>query len=314
MTEFFGEALSQGRRILSDLAIPFDRLQPLKGGGRNVVLSVDGRLVLRLARDVPVGSLLAEAEILRQLGAHTRFPTVLQAGVKDGWTYQLQRFVSGVSPIHLWSRLTEAQKRVLIARLSEDLRIMHACGRDGFGCHGEAPRIVTWRDYCAQDLADLITRAEARHVLPDFTRDSRLFFDAHGVVLGEGRRGCLVHNDLWFGNMLVDQGELTAVLDFELAFWGEPDTDLFKFEFFCRRPEDYGCEGDFADAMPLMAEFYPDLFVPDVARRLDLYDLIFTWRQLLYGLDRGGQEAPSYVAFARRHLARLLGGRIQRLV
>jgi aminoglycoside phosphotransferase (APT) family kinase protein len=59
---------------------------------------------------------------------------------------------------------------------------------------------------------------------------------AHGFAQGAGlldgpHRPCLTHFDLWDANVLVRQGdggwELSAVIDWERAFWGDPLADVF---------------------------------------------------------------------------------------
>ena len=50
-----------------------------------------------------------------------------------------------------------------------------------------------------------------------------------GVIQEATRRGdgtVLVHGDYWLGNLLVDAGEVVAVLDWTRAHWGEPTEDV----------------------------------------------------------------------------------------
>ncbi len=60
--------------------------------------------------------------------------------------------------------------------------------------------------------------------------DPHPVFDLAFRWLGErrpqARRPCVVHGDFRMGNVLVDSGGLTAVLDWELAYLGDPAFDL----------------------------------------------------------------------------------------
>lgn len=51
----------------------------------------------------------------------------------------------------------------------------------------------------------------------------------------------LVHNDFRTGNYMVDEGRLTAVLDWEFANWGEPAADI---GWFCAKCWRFGTSGE----------------------------------------------------------------------
>ena len=41
-------------------------------------------------------------------------------------------------------------------------------------------------------------------------------------ALDEVTEACLVHWDLWDGNIFIHEGQISGIIDFERAFWGEP--------------------------------------------------------------------------------------------
>jgi aminoglycoside phosphotransferase (APT) family kinase protein len=50
----------------------------------------------------------------------------------------------------------------------------------------------------------------------------------HAEAFNSVTEPCLIHWDLWNGNIIVDGGRITGILDFERVFWGDP---LMEFNF-----------------------------------------------------------------------------------
>ncbi len=70
--------------------------------------------------------------------------------------------------------------------------------------------------------------AKYRRWLAELGADGRLFAELDWLEQNAPpqRRTCLVHRDFRSGNFLVEDGRLTAVLDWEFAGWGDPHEDI----------------------------------------------------------------------------------------
>lgn len=91
-----------------------------------------------------------------------------------------------------------------------------------------------WTTVGAQ--AGLLTAGELAHI-------RRLFFLA-APCLDEITQPCLVHTDLWEGNVLVEAGEFAAIIDADRALWGDPMFEFSSIQWTYREPafwEGYGC-------------------------------------------------------------------------
>jgi len=122
---------------------------------------------------------------------------------------------------------------------------------------------------------------------------------SHGVVL---------HGDFGPFNLLVEDGEITALLDFEWARVGPRDLDLMM-PVFIAQLEDLWGEG--TDALPFLRwleEDYPYLFAAhDLDRRLRLYGLCLGLRTLVWWPPSG--PVPTLEkAHPTHQLRRLLEG------
>jgi aminoglycoside phosphotransferase (APT) family kinase protein len=91
----------------------------------------------------------------------------------------------------------------------------------------------------------------------------------------------IIHGDIYLGNILVANGRVSALLDFEFARLGPADLEVISIvraldaerRLGIRRPP----------LLEWLRQDYPELFAaPDLDRRLWLYALAYTLRQILF--------------------------------
>ena len=197
----------------------------------------DGTFVLKVAprADTPVYFVerhLMERERTiapRLRSAHPLVPEYLSFFEIDGRHAFLQRFVPG----RLWhaveSSLTEAENAELWRQLGAVARVIHSETGDHFGYPEPFVGAPTWSEFIERNvegLADDCLRLDRMH--PDVEEFLRILPRFRGR-LDEVTTPRLLHGDLWSRNVLID-GEaadirITAVIDGERAFWGDPLAD-----------------------------------------------------------------------------------------
>lgn len=94
----------------------------------------------------------------------------------------------------------------------------------GYFAQPEQPG-CTWRDCFANMLRDLLLDGwEAGVVLPLGYEELFHRLESHFDALDEVETPCLLHWDLWDGNIFVDPHthKITGVIDYERALWGDP--------------------------------------------------------------------------------------------
>ncbi len=92
----------------------------------------------------------------------------------------------------------------------------------------------------------------------------------------------IIHGDAVFGNMIVHEGQIKALLDFEWARKGPRDLELMSV---IRMLEDARIlrGSSIPPVMRWLREDYPKLFeAPDLDRRLWLYALAYTVRAMVF--------------------------------
>lgn len=280
-----------------------------------------GDYVLRVNPDPQRLRLLHERRVLDTLAPHMPVPKPIAYGEGPFGEWLVVRRISGEELTGAWVQLNEAQRERAITGLGEAMRTLHrieaaAAGidvpvwmsGDGLDCPHQLP---------AGRLLDLLARAAG---LPFIDRGVirgavDLVLDA-ADALDDSSAG-LVHGDLHFDNVLVDEWALAAVVDFEWTRPGPPDLDLDVLLHSLADPALH--VGAQQTALPRRADFdhvtgwlrgaYPELFAhPRLVDRLTVYRLSYDARALLrQPPDRSPEGLSPHHPY--RRLQRVVEGR-----
>ena len=117
----------------------------------------------------------------------------------------------------------------------------------------------SWREAMRCELHQWAECAQSVALLPQETilRCVRCF-EALSGVFDDIKEPRLVHGDLWFGNLLVDEcGDLQAIIDNDRSFFGDPDFDLM-LPWMPSEPfmEGYGRDLDMSSGAVLRRKLY----------------------------------------------------------
>ncbi|MFB6847394.1 phosphotransferase family protein [Streptomyces sp. NPDC056373] len=228
-------------------------LTPLTGGTYNTVEELrftDGsRYVLKIPPAPAVPGLrhekrllVSEAEFYRSAAlAGVRAPRTVSAGDD----FLLMTAVPGEP----WDgTLTDPEQTALRTELGRQVARLHEVTGPGHGYPSGAlgPLAPDWRTAFTamfDAVLDDARRYGARLPLPADTV-ARTAASAYGA-LDEVTRPCLVHFDLWRGNILVDRvdgrARIGGLIDGERMFWGDPLADFVSLALLgdIRKDEDF---------------------------------------------------------------------------
>ena len=302
--EPWGIASAAHRLELLSPALPFPvdgaRLVP---SNNNDVWRVEAGY-LRVAWRGDRGRLTREAELLGRLRGIVPVPEVLDFGGDERLSWSLTAAAPGVPFDELCTRPAPAGLRDIASEVAGLLRALHSW---------PAPADLAGTLKCPVKAPDPLSRSGAEVVLSPSSAlglipiARQLPFVDHGVLeaaaarmrgLGEmpdGGGGVLLHGDFYLGNVLVRDGHASAVLDFEFARIGPPDLELVSVVRALDMETRFGIPRP--PLLAWLAEDYPELFAaPDLGRRLWLYAISYTIRQIVFwppdrteadGLDPG---------------------------
>jgi aminoglycoside phosphotransferase (APT) family kinase protein len=284
--------------ICAQEGIAAQDIRPLEGGQLNQVYLVDDAYVVRIGtRPNSFARLADEAERMQRVAGLMPVPRILAMGQYRGRPYQIQQFIQGEKLHHVWRGLSPSERERIMAELSGYLRSLHGLRFAEYGrACGDSVGYASWMAYYESAWQNTLAEIETLDIpIPREILALALdYVQEHRHVL-RGAKPVLVHRDLWPGNILVRDGSVVAILDFELSVQAPADYELWLMERFCLYPNDYAEENwevfstaDFADYLPLLREHYPELFAtPHLRERLNLYHLLeslrsyVSWRRSL---------------------------------
>ncbi|MBC2902346.1 phosphotransferase [Streptomyces cupreus] len=236
-----GDSWERARRILDAAGLPpgdLSGVRPLTGGTYNTVeelLLADGsRYVLKVPPPEAVPGLRHERELLVSEAEFYRAaatvgveaPRVVAAGARE--------LLMTACPGEAWDgSFTDAEQQELRAELGRQVARLHRVSGPGYGYPSGAlgPLAADWRTAFAGMLDAVLDDARRyRPWLPRSVEETARTLQAAYSALDAVTVPCLVHFDLWQGNILVDRSTGTprigGLIDGERMFWGDPVADF----------------------------------------------------------------------------------------
>jgi aminoglycoside phosphotransferase (APT) family kinase protein len=266
-------------------------IQPLSGGQINRVLLINGDQVMRIASGPATERLQWEAKVLQSVATDVPVPRLDAWGRYGDSVYQIQQHVQGQRLHHVWGQLRTDEQEQIVADLACALRALHQRTFPSFGYpYAKAGLYGSWLAFSEDELSAMLAELRALRVPipPEILRPAVDYFERHKQVLLDSTP-VLVHGDFWPGNILVQDGRVAAILDFEFAIQAPRDYELWMIEQFCLYPNDWAedgyevyCTVDFVGFFALLRAHYPELFsIRDLRLRLNLHHLLSSLRGYL---------------------------------
>jgi Ser/Thr protein kinase RdoA (MazF antagonist) len=264
--------------------------EEIGGGTYNTAIRLklsDGRrLVLKIAPSAPGLShehdlLATEAEYYR------RVPGPLPSVVGAGPGFLLMTELPGVP----WSQAADGPRPH--RELGGVVAGLHTVTGDSFG-YPQEPLRPTWPMAFAAMVDAILGDAVTYEVrLPRPAAEIAHLVRRHEPLLALVTTPVLVHFDLWDGNILLDDGRVSGIIDAERAFWGDPVAEFVSLSLF-------------RDLDPALLDGYraaggPAAFDPPARRRLALYRVYLDLIMLVETVPRKDGDADR-ARSVRRHL------------
>ena len=175
-----------------------------------------------------------EVEVMRMVRSETDVP-VPEIYTYDtsreiiGNDYYLMEKLKGVPYNYIQDKIQEDKREAIETRLGEYNRQINDISGDKFGLYSDVhEKFDTW--YAAFYYMMRILLEDAQDINLDIGRPYEKILDIAASLkdaLDEVKKPDLVHWDLWSGNLFVDNGEITGIIDFERALWGDRLMEVF---------------------------------------------------------------------------------------
>ena len=177
--------------------------------------------------------LLRETSFLKKLD-HPLIPKVLWAKKFNKSMVMIENRLPG-EPVNLvWKTLRPANKIQLIKQLLKFLKYLRAQKRNYIYSVNSGRKYKNFFNFLTANINQKIARIKKFKKTNKIMRDLLFIINQVGVkdFFTPGTKIALVHGDLIIHNLLTDGKNLTGILDWELALYGDPDYDLFRLFYY----------------------------------------------------------------------------------
>ncbi len=268
LTVLVKRALGEEKEIISN--------EELKDGWFNsaydLTLSDGSRTVLKIAPRTGAGMMTyernvmrAEVEVLRLLKDTGSIPVpevYYYEAEEDGQECFLMEHLPGSPYNKIKEQLLPEERGQIEEELGRLSRRINEIQSDRFGYYAlEEQQGNDWMTVFSNMVSGLLADAKDKDIeLPASAEQIKSAMGRRKASLEEVTVPCLVHWDLWDGNVFVEQGRITGLIDCERALWGDP---LMEYYF---RP----LAGDHS---AFLKGYGKEIFTDREKERMELYDL-----------------------------------------
>lgn len=188
--------------------------------------------VIRFRDDNPK-LLLRETNFLKQLN-HSLIPKVLWAGKVNKSIAMVENRLPGKTVNLVWKTLPKVDQRNIIRQIVMFIQYLKTQARACIYSVNMGKKYNNFSNYLTDGVKQKVARVkkikQTNRILKDLLAIiekpelKNLFFDKEKITLN--------HGDIIIHNLLTDGRNLTGVLDWELALFGDPDYDLFRLFYY----------------------------------------------------------------------------------
>lgn len=245
-----------------------------------------GDFIVRVGDQVGVNRLRREAQLANFLPWDVRYPPVAACGVEPFGEWVIVRNRPGIPMSEAWSSLDRSERRSLTHEFAKAVKAVH-----GTRISPDEQALLAFDDATAEGLPHQLP---VERLMATLGKASEMPFVDAGLIADlidklesvagafDGPGEDLIHGDLHFENVLVRDGRLVTVLDFEWSRIGHKEFDLDILARFCAHPDlsvggDYDIDrDDYRPVLGWFSEAYPELFsAPNLIDRLMLCALAY---------------------------------------
>lgn len=295
-------------QILEELDFPSSELI-LSDGFANLVVLTPSHVV-RLNEGRFPEAFAHEARVLTQLPQNIPHPVAVASGHREaGGEYLVLERLPGANLETVWPTLVLAQQCHVISELAGLVHQLHTLPLADWMTNPWVEDTLAnrrWRDaYHALPALSAHLVASAIAARPDLHRlltETAQFIDER-LQACDDEPQCFAHTDLHFRNVIVADGQITGLIDFEGSRLGPRDVELDMLIRSLTSPEGTP-NGRYGDVVATFRSVYPALFAhPGLIERLEVYEALWNLVQIHHW-----QPGDRWMADPAEPLRRLLKG------
>ncbi|MEW6408387.1 MAG: phosphotransferase [Patescibacteria group bacterium] len=220
------------KKIKKKFSIPIKENFMVAPSGTNYKAFLSDNYVIRFRDDNPK-LLLREAIFLKRLN-HQLIPKVLWHGKIDKFFFMVENRLPGRTIDLAWKNLSLNSKKNIVKQVVEFLKYQKTIIGDNIYSVKTGKKYKDFLDYLTDGIKQKIIDIKKFEQTHKILRDLFLIINNPEIknLFTAKMKTTLVHGDLIIHNLLTDGKNLTGVLDWELALFGDSDYDLFRLFYY----------------------------------------------------------------------------------
>ncbi|MFH0973124.1 MAG: aminoglycoside phosphotransferase family protein, partial [Patescibacteria group bacterium] len=224
--------LSRIRKIKKQFTISEEERFVVAPNGTHHGVFLSSRYAIRFRDDNPK-LLLREANFLKQL-IHALIPKILWLGKFDQLFFMVENRLPGETINLVWKNLSTSNKNNITEQVVKFLQYQRTQTKDYIYSVKTDKKYKRFLDYLADGVKQKVASIKKFKQTNEIMGDLLLIINDPEVkkLFTIKTKATLIHGDLIIHNLLTDGKNLTGVLDWELALWGDPDYDLFRLFYY----------------------------------------------------------------------------------
>lgn len=258
-------------------------VEKINVGFTNTLYKVNDSYIVKVCTDLSNEEEFArEIDFYNSNKANTLIPKLYYSDTTKEdvpYFYEILEKVNGVSLYNVWHTYSEKQRENIIRQLCDAMKQMHSIKGDRYN----------WTEYMKKEFNPLYEKAKELNIFSD--EEQQLLEQAYSDFdkYLESDEFVLVHNDLHFDNIFIDNGRI-KIIDFERSMYAPRDFELDIFYRMIRKPwkfaseetEEYTEAGQYSNIMSYVNRYYPEIVnTPNLYERLGIYDIVYFLAQLV---------------------------------
>lgn len=262
-------------------------------GFSNTVYSIDDKYILKVCTDIDnqkaferEASLYAYFENILpvpKLIAYDKSKTLIE------YDYLLYHKIPGDNLYNVWHKLSVEKRKILVEELCGYLKIINSTNTDDIP-NLKLQRVNNWADYITINIFKSLDNLKNSKTIDDnFYNSVREYVNNNRASLDQEKIG-LVYWDVHFDNVLVKDGQIVGLIDFERTELASIDFVLdtvkrmvdYPKKYMSLEAEQFADAKDYTDLLEWYKHYYPQLFnFENLETRLNLYTIEHNLKDLL---------------------------------
>lgn len=282
------------KNIFSVLGLPsINEISKLEVGFSNEVYSVNNQYILKICKD-PHNEKAFKRESILYYHFKDKLPVPQLINYNDSKDlydrdFMIYHKIHGENLYNVWHKLKDHNRKDLIRQLCKMLQIISSTPLEDLPSGFDLNPLPNWQDFVLKEFKKYLSILEqAGTVTETEATKIKSYVQAHKSSLNQ-QKIALVYWDVHFDNVLVKDGNIVGLLDFERTELASIDFTLNIVKRMVEQPkkymskyaEQFANDEDYKDLLVWYREYYPELFrFNELNRRLDIYEIVNLLKEL----------------------------------